>query len=218
MQIKPYLARWADNRPMGMFNPAWFRQLADAARELVLDDDIIDRPHQPLIALPAGAGFSARDPVLVVWASQTGAAEAFAEEAVEFLQANGLSACNIPFDTLELSTLESAQQVLFLVSTTYDGDPPDMAEEFSDIAMKQPASLSQLRYGLLALGDRCYPDFCGFGQQLHSWLQTSQARAWFEPIEVDDENEDALNLWRQRIGALLPLASRQGVHSGISHI
>lgn len=203
---------------MGMFNPAWFRQLADTAREFVLDDENIDRPQQPFAATPAGAGFSVHDPVRVVWASQTGVAETFAEDTVDFLQTSGLSARNIPFDMLDLPALESAQQVLFLVSTSYDGDPPDMAEEFSDIAMKHPATLSQLHYGLLALGDRCYEDFCGFGQQLHTWLQASQARAWFEPIEVDDENEDALRLWRRRIGALLPVAIRAGVAPDTSHL
>lgn len=197
---------------MGMFNPTWFRQLVETARELVLDDDITDRPNPALIAPPAGAGFSADAPVWVVWASQTGAAEAFAEETVELLQTSGLSVRNVPFDSLELSALASAQQALFLVSTTYDGDPPDMAEEFSEAAMAHPAELPHLRYGLLALGDRCYEDFCGFGRQLHTWLQASQARAWFEPIEVDDENEEAVSFWRQRIGKLLPVAAGQGIH------
>lgn len=194
---------------MGMFNPAWFSQLADAARELVLDDGHVDRPYRPIISSPTAAGLSAREPLWVVWASQTGVAETFAHDTIDYLQEKGIPASNIPFDTLRLSGLESATQVLFVVSTTYDGDPPDMAEGFRDIAMKGPASLPQLRYGLLALGDRGYDDFCGFGRQLHAWLQASRARAWFEPIEVDDEDEDAWQLWRQRVRALSSLAIRE---------
>lgn len=196
---------------MGMFNPSWFRQLADSARELLLDDDFIERPQKVFKPRLPDSCFSVDDPVWVIWASQTGAAEAFARDTIEFLQASGLTVRDVPFDTLELSSLQSAVQALLLVSTSYDGDPPDMAEEFSLDAMKRPAPLAQLRYGLLALGDRCYEDFCGFGHQLQTWFTTSQAQAFFDMIEVDDENEDALKLWRTRITAMLPSVSDKRV-------
>ena len=192
---------------MGLFNPAWFRQLADNACELLFGDDEVEQPQPAFNATPPDSRFCADDPVLVAWASQTGTAEAFSDEAIRWLHASGLSAVDMPFDTLELAVLESASQALFIVSTSYDGDPPDMAEAFSDTVMKQPADLQQLRYGLLALGDRCYADFCGFGHQLHDWLQASHARAWFDPVEVDDEDPAALQCWRDRVGALLTATS-----------
>lgn len=188
---------------MGMFNSVWFRQLADSAVELMLDEDRIGCPQQSGASAPPVMRFSRSDPVWVVWASQTGAAEAFAQDVIGCLQANGLSVRDVPFDTLELSALQSATQALFLVSTSYDGDPPDMAEEFSRQAMKRPAVLTRLRYGLLALGDRCYEDFCGFGHRLQDWLRSSQARACFNMIEVDDEDEDALRLWHAQVSTLI---------------
>ncbi len=84
-----------------------------------------------------------------------------------------------------------------------------MAEAFHDTAMKQPARLQQLRYGLLAPGDRCYEEFCGFGHQLQGWLQASRAQAWFEPVEVDDEDPAALQCWRDQVGALLTPAANE---------
>lgn len=60
----------------------------------------------------------------------------------------------------------------------------------------RPGMRSHLRYGLLSAGDSNYPTFCGFGQRLHTWLQASGARLLFEPVDVDCEDEMAVQRWR----------------------
>src|SRR3546814_6018505 len=57
-------------------------------------------------------------------------------------------------DSVTADDLRRAGRVLFVASTTGDGEPPDMALTFSRLTMQQPAPLAGLRYGLLALGDR----------------------------------------------------------------
>lgn len=140
--------------------------------------------------------------VQVIYASQTGFAEQLARQTLQSLQLAGLTASVGGFDTLQVEDLRQAGRVLFVVSTTGEGEPPDMALNFSRLAMQQPALLDKLHYGLLALGDSDYEEFCGFGRQLQRWLQTSGATALFDPVEVDSEDEARLRHWQHHLALL----------------
>jgi sulfite reductase (NADPH) flavoprotein alpha-component len=138
----------------------------------------------------------------VVYASQTGFAEQLARQTAQSVRLAGLSAPVDGIDRLSLDDLRHAGRVLFVVSTTGDGEPPDMALGFSRELMQQPASLAGLHYGLLALGDSDYEDFCGFGRQLQLWLQASGAQALFDPVEVDSEDDASLRRWQHHLAML----------------
>jgi sulfite reductase (NADPH) flavoprotein alpha-component len=177
---------------MGMLRPSWLTELlTDPAAKLAVAR-VADTPEST---------FSS-EPVLIAFATQTGAAEGIAEATLEQLEMAGVNAAMVDFYDLDLALLAHASQVLFVTSTTYDGDPPDMAETFCDEAMNSPAALSHLHYAVLALGDRDYDAFCGFGRRLDDWLRASGAHAWFERIEVDDEDEQALARWHACVAAL----------------
>jgi sulfite reductase (NADPH) flavoprotein alpha-component len=177
---------------MGMFRPSWFTHLLTNP----VPETAAERTSGSLEST-----FSS-DPVVVAFATQTGAAEGIAEATLEQLEMAGINAALVDFYDLDLALLERASQFLFVTSTTYDGDPPDMAETFSDEAMRLPAALAHLHYAVLALGDRDYDEFCGFGHRLDDWLRASGAHAWFERIEVDDEDEQALARWHDHVAAL----------------
>jgi len=68
--------------------------------------------------------------------------------------------------------------------------------------MSAPADLSSVSYALLALGDRTYADFCGFGRALDSWLLRSGAAPLFDRIEVDNGDAGAIRHWQHQLGAV----------------
>ncbi|MEO7065905.1 MAG: sulfite reductase flavoprotein subunit alpha [Rhodanobacter sp.] len=140
--------------------------------------------------------------ILVAYASQTGFAEQLARQTFESLGSAGVPARLEPLGELTLNDLASAGRVLFVTSTTGDGDPPDDALSFASHVMASPALLTNLHYGLLALGDRDYEDFCGFGRQLRQWLQTSGAQPLFDPVEVDSEDEASLRHWQHQLASV----------------
>jgi len=179
---------------MGMFELAWLRDLVGPSGHVDGGENPADIPLAPVERLPG--------PVLLAYASQTGVAEDLAKATEEQLLAAGIASELVDFYELDLPRLTAARQVLFLVSTTGDGDPPDMAEGFHAEAMGAPAALGELRYGLLALGDRSYEHFCGFGRRLDAWLLASGARPWFPRVDVDDEDAAALQHWHEQVGAL----------------
>lgn len=143
------------------------------------------------------AGRSARpDDTLVVFASQTGTAEQLARQTAQSLQQAGKSARLLELGAFDEDTLAHARDVLFVVSTTGEGDAPDSAARFVTHRMREPMALKHLQYGLLALGDRDYDDFCGFGRELQHWLQLSGATPLFDPVEVDNGDPAALRHWQ----------------------
>jgi len=89
--------------------------------------------------------------------------------------------------------------VLFVVSTYGEGDPPDAATPFWRAALQAAPALAGMQYGLLALGDRSYDQYCGFGRALDGWLQQAGASALFERIDVDRCDPAALQQWRQQL-------------------
>jgi sulfite reductase (NADPH) flavoprotein alpha-component len=187
---------------LGLFG--WWRlRRVPAPRKprAVADAAIVRDPATAQAGAPAEAAHAVVG-VQVVYASQTGFAEQLARQTLQSLQAAGMPARLHGIDRLTLDELRHAGRVLFVVSTTGDGEAPDMAQAFSRLAMRQPAPLDGLRYGLLALGDSDYEDFCGFGRQLQHWLEASGAQALFDPVEVDSEDEASLRHWQHQLAML----------------
>ena len=158
------------------------------------------------LRMPAPSGSS---PILVAYASQTGFAQRLALQTAQSLQASGMPVQLLPLGEVTAATLQSAGRVLFVASTTGEGDPPDTCIPFVRRVMRADAELQGLHYGLLALGDREYRHFCGFGHELERWLRRHGAQPLFDPVEVDNADEGALRHWQHHLellggGAPLP--------------
>lgn len=139
---------------------------------------------------------------LIAVASQTGFGDELAAMTCDALVAADRPARVVSFADLTPEDLQVAERILFVASTTGEGDPPDSAARFVRKIMGEAADLSSLTYGLLALGDHTYKDFCGFGRALDDWLTTCRARPLFQAIEVDNGDPDAIARWREELGRL----------------
>ncbi|WP_243397804.1 sulfite reductase subunit alpha [Herbaspirillum robiniae] len=144
-----------------------------------------------------------RPAVLVVFASQTGFAEQLALQSAQSLRRGGMAVRILPLARVTEADLADARQALFIASTSGEGDAPDGAAAFARrMAADAAASLSGLRYGMLALGDRSYAQYCAFGHALDGWLQRRHAQPLFDLIEVDNGDEGALRHWQHQLGVL----------------
>jgi sulfite reductase (NADPH) flavoprotein alpha-component len=140
------------------------------------------------------------DALLVIHSSQTGHAEQLASQTVQALQAAGVASRSVALDAIDATMLADARRALFIASTTGEGDPPDGALRFIRPVMAEAPELDDLQYGLLALGDRSYQQFCGWGRRLDGWLQAQGAKPLFDRIDVDNADAASLEAWRQQIG------------------
>ncbi|MDR5777624.1 MULTISPECIES: flavodoxin domain-containing protein [unclassified Caballeronia] len=153
----------------------------------------------------AASHFDTADkPTLVAYASQTGFAEECAAHSARLLGDACIELKSL--DEVDAEALNRYRRAFFIVSTTGEGDAPDNASRFAGHAMQSLApklpSLPTLRYGILALGDRHYRDFCGFGHRVHAWLRERSAQPLFDIIEVDNGDPAALRTWNAHVSAI----------------
>ncbi|HEK0449652.1 TPA: flavodoxin [Proteus mirabilis] len=84
-----------------------------------------------------------------------------------------------------LADWQKYSTVLVISSTTGQGDLPDtiapLFYELRDNVGYQP----NLHYGLIALGDSSYDNFCGAGMQFEALLQEHQAKRIGEILKID---------------------------------
>ena len=139
---------------------------------------------------------------LVVYASQTGNAEYLARQTAATLATGGLSARALCISDLDADTLTGATRALFIASTYGEGDSPDTAARFAGVTMGGSHDLSQLHYGVLALGDSSYTNYCGFGRALDAWLGARGATPLFARIDVDRGDPDAIAAWQHQLSHL----------------
>lgn len=150
----------------------------------------------------APAGDADVDALLIAFASQTGQAEELAWMTASTLSEAGVPSRVALLGDLDPAALKAGRRVLIIASTTGEGDGPDAMSWFARKHMTDPADLSGLSYGLLALGDRTYADFCGFGRALDLWLRSSGATPLFDRIEVDNGDAGAIRHWQHQLGAV----------------
>ncbi|WP_417796822.1 sulfite reductase subunit alpha [Stutzerimonas nitrititolerans] len=138
------------------------------------------------------------DALLIAYASQGGQARELAERSAEQLREAGLS-CNV----LPLNSLDSLQRVrraLFIVSTYGEGEAPENAARFERRLSTQNMDLSHLEFAMLALGDRQYTHFCGFGHRLEARLRELRALPLFDLLRADRSDAGVLRHWQHQLG------------------
>ncbi|HJR74202.1 MAG TPA: sulfite reductase subunit alpha [Luteimonas sp.] len=140
--------------------------------------------------------------LLLAYASQTGFAQEIAERSATSLRAAGVQVRLRELGKVTAETLADSDRVLFVASTTGEGDAPDTALAFVRDVLGGPSTLDSLQYGVLALGDREYEHYCGFGHALDEWLRHAGARPMFDLIEVDNGDEGALRHWQHHLSLL----------------
>ena len=130
-----------------------------------------------------------------------------AEEAEPVLQAQGHEVKIFEDPRLSDWQQYSDKVALVVTSTTGHGDFPDsIAGLYPDVKDKlghQP----QLRYGVFALGDSSYENFCGAGKTFDAQLQEQGATRVGEVLLVDamesPEPESVSTPWVENWGKLL---------------
>jgi sulfite reductase (NADPH) flavoprotein alpha-component len=122
----------------------------------------------------------------VVYATETGNSEGIATQLVTSLEQQGIRSDLKSMGDLRPAALRKLKNVVFIISTHGEGDPPDEALELFEYLESERASrLPELNYRILALGDRSYHKFCEAGRVLDQRLQELGARAWGKRVECD---------------------------------
>ncbi|MEM1052602.1 MAG: sulfite reductase flavoprotein subunit alpha [Pseudomonadota bacterium] len=155
-----------------------------------------------LAAVEQGAGVgqqtagAAATPIDILYGTQTGNAEGVAELAGEQFKALGFVPRLHELDAVEMDQLASMRQAVMVVSTYGEGEMPDNGEYFwEQLSATTAPRLEQLKYGVIALGDTSYDEFCQAGKLIDMRLEQLGASRMLDRVDCDVDFEDPSEQW-----------------------
>lgn len=160
---------------------------------------------------------------VVLYGSQKGQAQSIAEGIAEVAEEHGLVADLSCLNQNDMYNLEKENApVVFIVSTTGEGEPPDNALRFVRSIKKKTLSddhYKHLCYAILALGDTNYANFCNCGKTIENRLKQLGAKQFYATGYADDGIGLELvvdpwieGLWAAIKGTLSNMASGSPAH------
>ena len=135
--------------------------------------------------------------VLVLYASETGCAQDYAEELGREGRKLYLDMEVLPMDDYNVLQLPQERFVFFVVATTGQGDMPANAVKFWRFLLRKNlprTSLSSLRAALCGLGDSGYKEFNFAAKKLYRRLLQLSTKFIIEPAYGDDQSAKGTDL------------------------
>lgn len=165
---------------------------------------------------PAGAATAAPGPKLtVLYGTESGNSEKLADQTVKEAKKRGFQATAKNMADLSAADLAKVENLLVIVSTWGDGDPPETATAFHKDLMSATLTLPKVRYSVCALGDTSYERFCQTGKDVDARLESMGATRISPRQDCDVDYEDAYKTWlKAALDAFGPVENAAAPASG----
>ena len=155
-----------------------------------------------LVAHLGGAGGST-GPLTILYGTESGNCEDLAALSASAAKKRGLKAKIRNMAEVSMEDLVGMENLLVIVSTWGEGDPPETAEEFYKTFMESDVRLEKTRFSVCALGDTSYEDFCEIGKQMDTRLEAMGAERLVDRQDCDVEFDESHAAWLENVlGAL----------------
>jgi sulfite reductase (NADPH) flavoprotein alpha-component len=146
--------------------------------------------------------------VTVLFGSQTGNSQKLAKTMTKKLQENGFQVTLSSMSDFKPNTLKKVQNLLILVSTHGEGEPPDTALAFHEfLHSKRAPQLEDLSFSVLALGDTSYEFFCQTGKEFDTRLDELGGKRLTPRVDCDVDFDDSAAEWMNNVLSSLDKAS-----------
>ncbi|SEM11262.1 sulfite reductase (NADPH) alpha subunit [Mesobacillus persicus] len=147
--------------------------------------------------------------VTVLYGSQTGNAQGLAKKAASKLEEKDFQVTVSSMSDFKPNNLKKVKNLLILVSTHGEGDPPDNALSFHEFLHGRRApKLEDLHFSVLSLGDSSYEFFCETGKQFDQRLEELGGTRLYPRFDCDLDFDEPAAEWLE--GVLSSLTEVQG--------
>lgn len=135
-------------------------------------------------------------PLTILYGSQTGTAESLAKKAAKDAGRRGFAAMALDMAQTDVSRLVAEKNVLVIVSTYGDGEPPDSAKALhAALGNEDAPSMPQMRFSVCSLGDTNYAQFCQCGKDFDARLEKRRAIRITPRVDCDLDYEAPFARW-----------------------
>jgi sulfite reductase (NADPH) flavoprotein alpha-component len=146
------------------------------------------------------------EPLTIVYASESGNSEKLAGDLAKAARKNGLKPTIIDMAELDLSALASAKRLVVIAATWGEGEPPGrVVRAYSELMSEGAPRLDGVEFGVLALGDTAYAEFCAIGGKIDERLAALGGKRIIDRVDCDlDFAEPAARWIGDAVKALTP--------------
>lgn len=141
----------------------------------------------------------------ILFGTQTGNAEGLAMDAAAVARTQGFQANVQGLDDISMDTFSSMKNVIITIATYGEGEMPDNASLFwESLNSSSMPRLSDMKFGVLGLGDTGYDEFCQAGKLIDMRLEQLGAYRLVDRLDCDVDYEDIASDW---INKTIPLTN-----------
>lgn len=139
----------------------------------------------------------------LAYGTETGNSKRLATQLAGIAKKRGINLKLTGLDQYRFTDLVKEEYLFVVISTQGEGEPPIPAKRFYDHIHQEPLTLSNLKFGVLALGDTAYPQFCKTGEDVDLRFEQLGAKRVLPLQKCDvDYETDALQ-WFDQVVKLL---------------
>ena len=142
----------------------------------------------------------------ILYATQTGNAETVAKKLQLLAKNQGFHVNLVEMNYHNINTFRQLRNVAIVTSTYGNGEVPDMGIDFWEELKSSKVEMTNLRYGLIALGDKSHEIFCGAGKAISKKLDELKCIKVIQNLECDGDTEGT-HEWSIKFLEMLKLQS-----------
>jgi sulfite reductase (NADPH) flavoprotein alpha-component len=147
--------------------------------------------------------------VTILYGSQTGNAKGLANKSKTTLEGKGFQVTVSAMSDFKPNNLKKVKNLLIIVSTHGEGDPPDNALTFHEFLHgKRAPKLGDLNFSVLSLGDSSYEFFCQTGKQFDARLEELGGTRLYPRFDCDLDYDEPAAEWLE--GVISSLGEAKG--------
>jgi sulfite reductase (NADPH) flavoprotein alpha-component len=140
----------------------------------------------------------------ILYGTETGNSRDLAKALAAAATERGLSPKLSDLSDYKVRQLKDEQDLLFIVSTYGEGDPPQPSVAFFEFLEGPRApKLDGVRFSVLALGDSTYEKYCEAGKRIDKRLEELGAQRLSPRVDCDIDYEEPAGAWSATLVNLL---------------
>ena len=156
----------------------------------------IDATSGGLLAPQPLAPARPAEPLTIIYASESGNSEKLAGDIAKAARKSGLKPTIIDMADLELSALTSAKRLVVIAATWGEGEPPARAiRAYNELMGEGAPRLDGVEFGVLALGDTAYVEFCAIGKKIDERLAALGGKRVVDRVDCDLDFAEPAARW-----------------------
>jgi sulfite reductase (NADPH) flavoprotein alpha-component len=137
--------------------------------------------------------------ITLLYGTETGNAKRAAATAAHHIKHAGQRVKMFGLDQYKFTDLPKENNLLIIISTQGDGDPPVAAQKFYDYIHHESIKLTNIHYAVLALGSTSYPQFCKTGIDVDAQLAKLGGKRLAPVVKCDDDFEADADKWLKAV-------------------